>query len=195
MKGVAPLRLCAAGALALVFPAVVQAHSNGVLIADCASGLAHPWLGWDHLIATTAVGFWAAQLSGRSRWLVPAAFAGVMACGAAAGAMGAILPGAEPMIVLSVVIFGLLVAGVLRAGLRVNLGLVGVFALFHGGAHGAEMPLSAGVPAYLAGLVIATAALHASGFLLGRMAQRSANWMPRLVGATCVAAGLLLLIA
>ncbi len=162
---------------------------------DCASGLAHPWLGWDHLIAMTAVGFWAAQLSGRSRWLVPAAFVGVMTCGAAAGAMGVVLPGAEPMIVLSVIVFGLLVAGVVRAGLRVNLGLVAVFALFHGGAHGAEMPLSAGVPAYLAGLVTATAALHVAGFLLGSMARRRANGMPQLVGATCIAAGFLLLIA
>ena len=195
MKGVAPLRLCAAGALALVFPAVVQAHSNGLVVAGCASGLAHPWLGWDHLIAMTAVGFWAAQLSGRSRWLVPAAFVGLMACGAAVGAMGVVLPGAEPMIVLSVVIFGLLVAGVIRAGSRVNLGLVALFALFHGSVHGAEMPLAADAAGYLAGLVIATAALHLAGFMLGRMAQRGASWMPRLVGATCVAAGFLLLIA
>ena len=99
---------------------------------DFSGGLVHPLSGLDHLLAMIAVGLWAAQLGGRARWLVPAAFVGVMALGAALGHAGMNFSGMEQAIAASVLVLGLLVARSVRLPVAAGMALVGVFALFHG---------------------------------------------------------------
>jgi urease accessory protein len=151
-----------------------------------AAGFVHPFTGLDHLLAMLAVGLWAAQLGGRWVWAVPLAFVGSMALGGALGFGGVKLPFVEPMIAASVLVFGLLVA--LRVQLRVSgLALAGVFALFHGIAHAAEIPWEVSRIVYSAGFVSATALLHAVGVGLGMLPR--ARW----AGVPVAVAGLWLL--
>ncbi|MFT6591578.1 MAG: urease accessory protein [Rhodoferax sp.] len=148
---------------------------------DFIAGLLHPLGGMDHLAAMLAVGFWGA-LSTRRLWTLPLAFVGLLLVGALMGMTGLALPAVEPMIAASLLVLGLLVA--LRAQLPTLLGvtLVGVFAVFHGVAHGAELGGAGQVMAPLAGMLIATVALHLTGLGLG-LALRSRNvWWPRLAG-------------
>jgi urease accessory protein len=137
-------------------------------------GFMHPLGGLDHVLAMVAVGLYAALLGGRALWLVPATFVTVMALGGAAGLAGYALPYAELGIALSVVVLGVAVA------LRVSLptlaatALVGVFAVFHGHAHGAEMPQYLSGYEYAAGFLAATALLHGAGIAAGHgQAQRT----------------------
>jgi urease accessory protein len=110
MKNFTPTRCFAVISAACLFPVVAHAHSVHAVVYDCASGIAHPFQGWDHLFAMIAVGFWAMQLGGRARWIVPAAFVGVMTCAAAVGTGRFAWPGIEPMIGTSVLVLGLLIA-------------------------------------------------------------------------------------
>ncbi len=137
---------------------------------DFGSGFLHPFTGLDHMLAMVAVGLWAAQLGGRARWLVPAAFVAMMVAGAALARGGMLLPGVEPLIAASVLILGLLIAGAARLPVAASMALVGAFALFHGFAHGSEMPVTAGGLGFGAGFVAATALLHATGLGLGLLA-------------------------
>jgi urease accessory protein len=122
-----------------------------------------------------AVGLWAAQRGGRARWAVPLAFVSVMTLGALAGNGGLAVPFAEQGIAASVLILGILIAAAVRLPLAASMMLVGVFALFHGYAHGAEMPASASGLTYGMGFVAATAALHLFGIGLGMTAQKFAT--------------------
>ena len=157
-------------------------------------GFAHPLLGLDHLLAMLAVGLWSAQLGGRARWAVPAAFVGVMALGGALGMAGVGLPLAEQGIAASVLILGLLIAAAVRLPLAAGVALAGIFALCHGYAHGAEMPGTAAGAVYALGFAGATALLHGCGFGLGVLMQRGAKaeWL-RASGVAISAAGGLLL--
>jgi urease accessory protein len=174
-------RLTALFAAALAFaPALAQAHPGHGSGVGFTHGFAHPMMGLDHLLAMLAVGLWAAQLGGRAAWLVPAAFVSVMSAGSALGMSGANLPMVEQGIVASVLILGLLIATAARLPLGASAALVGVFALFHGLAHGTEMPASASGLAYAAGFAVATALLHAIGWLAAKSAR--VEWV-RLAGA------------
>jgi urease accessory protein len=137
------------------------------------AGLAHPMMGMDHLLAMVAVGVWASQLGGRARWAVPAAFVGVMMLGSALGMAGVAVPMVESAILASVVVMGLLIATAVRVPLVASMTLVGLFAAFHGMAHGAEIPANASGLAYTAGFALATATLHATGFAVAAMLKRS----------------------
>ena len=153
-----------------VFAALVptaEAHSLGAAGGGLAAGLAHPFCGLDHLLAMIAVGLWAAQLGGRARWLAPLAFVGVMAASAWLAVGGAELPLLEPAVAGSVLALGLLVACAVRVATPASLALVGVFAIFHGYAHGLELPASAVPALYALGFVAATATLHGLGLALG----------------------------
>jgi urease accessory protein len=141
-------------------------HGGGSGLLD---GLAHPVSGLDHLVAMVAVGLWGAQLGAPALWLLPVAFPLVMALGGAAGLLGIGLPGVEIGIALSGVLLGLAVCLRWRASLPVALGVVAVLALFHGHAHGTELPEGASGLAYSAGFVVATGCLHACGIALGTM--------------------------
>ncbi len=156
--------------LSLVFllPSLAQAHpgipghTHGF-----DNGLFHPLTGLDHICAMIAVGLWAAQRGGRALWLVPLTFVSVMAFGGALGMSGIALPFVETGIVASVLILGVLIAAAVRLPLMASAAMVGLFALFHGFAHGAEMPDTASGLVYGIGFIAATAILHLCGIGLG----------------------------
>jgi urease accessory protein len=183
------LALSAAAIAAAAAPA--EAHTFGAAGAGLAGGFAHPLLGLDHLLAMVGVGAWAAQLGGRSRWGVPAAFVAMMALGGLLGASGLEAPLVEFGIAGSVLIVGCLVACNARLGTASAMAVVAVFALFHGHAHGAEMPAAANAALYGLGFAAATALLHAAGFAAAELARRP--MLVRLGGGAVAAAGLLLL--
>jgi urease accessory protein len=163
-----PTRFLILAAFAL--PVLAHAHpghDGHELTWDFATGAAHPFSGWDHLLAMIAVGLWAAQLGGRCRWLVPVAFVTVMALGAAPGPAGFAVPGVEQGIAVSLLVLGLLIATAVRLPVPAGMAIVGLFALFHGAAHGSEMPATADGIGYGAGFVAATALLHVVGLGLG----------------------------
>jgi len=138
-------------------------------------GLAHPAGGLDHVCAMLAVGLWAAQTGGRSTWVVPLTFVGVMALGGALPVLGIALPFVEQGIVLSVLLLGVLIAAAVRLPLVLSSGLVGLFALWHGHAHGAEMPAAVSGIGYALGFMMATALLHAIGVGFGLAMRRLAH--------------------
>lgn len=159
-----------------LFPSLAQAHpgfpghTHGL-----ANGLAHPVTGLDHLCAMVAVGLWAAQRGGRALWVVPSVFVSVMILGAALGMASVSVPLAEPGIVASVLVLGVLIVAAIRLPLAVSGFMVGVFALCHGYSHGAEMPASASGLIYGLGFISATASLHLLGIGLGLLTQRSGS--------------------
>lgn len=154
-------------------------------------GLLHPFTGLDHLAAMLAVGFWSA-LTARRLWTVPLAFATMLLAGALPGLAGMELPAVEPMIAASLLVLGLLV--VLRTRLPAVLAasLVGLFAIFHGVAHGTELAGAANIWAPLSGMLLTTLALHAVGLGLG-WAFRHTVWISRLAGTGVAALGMTLL--
>ena len=168
---------------------------HGGVTWDFSGGFAHPLSGWDHLLAMIAVGLWAAQLGGRARWLVPSAFVAAMAAGAALGRAGFHLPGSDQAIAASVLVLGLLLARAVRLPVTAGIALVGAFAIFHGWAHGAEMPATARGLGYGAGFVLATAGLHAVGVGLGSLAARRSEKVSRYAGWAVTAAGVALFAA
>jgi urease accessory protein len=147
----------------LLFSFPAQAHPGHRGVSGFAEGLGHPFNGLDHLLAMIAVGLWAAQLGGRSVWIVPVAFVGMTTVGGALGWSGVPLPFVEAGVLASVVTLGLLIATASRWPLAACATLVGLFALFHGHAHGAEIPDAASRLTYGLGFVAATACLHSIG--------------------------------
>lgn len=185
-------RSAALAAFALA-PSLANAHTGVGHVDGFAYGLAHPLGGLDHVLAMVMVGLFASQLGGRARWLVPASFVSVMVIGGALGLAGIAVPFVELGIGLSIVVLGGVVAFNLRAGVAAAMALVGFFAVFHGFAHGAEMPESASGLAYGLGFVLATATLHAAGLgfgllLDGKGGARGAL-LVRSLGAVAAVAG------
>ncbi len=173
---------------------VAHAHTNGLPHMDFAAGLGHPFSGLDHILAMVAVGLWATQLGGRALWQVPLTFVLTMAAGGALGFMGTPLPYVELGIAGSVLVLGGLVAFNSRLPLAASMGLVGVFAIFHGYAHGAEMAAEASAFWYSLGFMLATIALHGIGIGAGLAAGRGIPArLVRLSGAAIAASGLVML--
>lgn len=137
-----------------------------------AAGLSHPVFGVDHILAMVAVGLWGAILGGRAIWALPVSFVGVMMLGFAGSVLGFPLPLVEPMILVSVFALGLAVALSLRLPIAAAAGIVGVFALFHGHAHGGELG-SAGAVAFGTGFAVSTAILHGIGVGISVAAGRA----------------------
>jgi len=131
------------------------------------TGFRHPLSGLDHVLAMVAVGLWGAQLGSPAIWLLPVAFPMVMAVGGMLGLMGIPLPGIEYGIALSAILLGAAVMFEVRPPLGVAAALVGFFAIFHGHAHGAELPPGQSAMLYSIGFVIATGCLHAVGIGVG----------------------------
>ncbi|HLT01527.1 MAG TPA: HupE/UreJ family protein [Geminicoccaceae bacterium] len=181
--------LIAAAAL-LVFPDLALAHQAGAA-GGLASGFAHPILGADHLVAMVAVGLWGAFLGQPAIWLLPVVFPFVMALGALLGINGVALPAVEMSIAGSALAFGAVVALALRPPLWLAAVLVGAFALFHGHAHGTELPQAVNPLAYGVGFVVATGLLHLSGITLGLLARWPAGVrVVRFAGIAIACAGL-----
>jgi urease accessory protein len=155
----------AAVSLALA-PTIAFAHP-GHEGAGVAAGFLHPLGGVDHIVAMVAVGLLAARLGGRALWLVPASFVATMAIAGLAGMEGAPLPYAETGIALSVVVLGAVAVLGVAMPVAVAMGLVAFFAVFHGYAHGIEMPETVSGLAYGAGFIASTALLHGIGIGLG----------------------------
>ena len=151
------------GCLGVLASGAVSAHVGVHPDGGFATGFAHPFFGLDHLLAMVAVGVWAVQLGGRQLLMVPATFVLAMVAGALAGKYGIALPQVESMVALSVLALGVLVALAARAKWYWAVPVVAAFALFHGHAHGTEMPEFSAPWQYFAGFTLATAALHALG--------------------------------
>ena len=170
-----------------------QAHFVNAQGAGFTAGAAHPFLGLDHLAAMFAVGLWSAQLGGKALWRVPATFVVMMAVGAGLAYGGVGLPSAETGIAASLLVLGLLIATAARLPEATGMMLVGVFALFHGHVHGAELPEAAEPVSYALGFLMSTAALHALGLLSGLTLRGRGVWLVRALGAVIAGGGLVLL--
>lgn len=185
---------CLRSALAFLLLAAAApafAHpGHDAATAGFAAGLLHPLLGLDHLLAMLVVGIWAAQLGGRARALVPASFVALMALGGLAAMNGYAPPRIEAGIAASLLVLGLLVTLRGRLPVAAAMALTAAFALFHGAAHGLELPRLAAPGAYAFGFGLATAALHGAGLLIGLRSQRGAGPAARAAGLLTAAAGL-----
>jgi urease accessory protein len=148
-----------------------EAHSETGVIGGFSSGFLHPIFGWDHVVAMVAVGLWGSFLGSPAHWLLPVVFPLVMAVGGAFGVLGVPLPAVETGIALSGVVLGLVVLFAVRAPLWVAAIIVGVFAIFHGHAHGAELPEAANPFAFAVGFMIGTGLLHMAGIGLGLLTR------------------------
>lgn len=156
------------------------------------TGLSHPWSGLDHVLAMIAVGLWGAQLGNPALWILPVTFPMVMSLGAMMGLLGIPLPGIEIGISLSAIFLGVMVVGEVRPRMIIAALLVGFFAIFHGHAHGTELPAGQSGLLYSMGFVIATGCLHGIGIALGlvhrwpagQLALRCAGAFITFMGAT-----------
>jgi urease accessory protein len=186
---------CAALAVTILLCAqVVEAHIQKGEAAGFWSGVRHPISGLDHVLAMIAVGLWGAQLGAPAIWLLPVAFPMVMALGGMMGLMGIPLPGTEIGIAASAILLGSAVMFESRPRLLIAASLVGFFAIFHGYAHGTELPPGQSGLLYSIGFVIATGCLHGVGIAIGLIHRW--GWgqkVVRLAGAGVAVAGLLFL--
>ncbi len=162
-------KIILAGASLLSAPFLAQAHP-GHGGGGLSSGFTHPLLGWDHLLVMLAVGIWCAQQFGGALWRVPLAFVSMMMIGGILGAAGTILPGVEFLIMLSIPVFGWLIIERVKLKPATGAMLAGFFALFHGLAHGTEIPVTASAGSYVVGFALATLLLQGAGFVLARLA-------------------------
>jgi urease accessory protein len=174
----------------LVFlPNLASAHILPGTAHGFQDGFLHPLTGWDHLLAMIAVGLWAAQHRGRAMWLIPLSFVSVMVLGGMLGLAGVSLPGVELAIAISVLALGALVATMTRFTPSLSMAVVGLFALFHGYAHGHEMPAVAGALPFSMGFVLATALLHGLGIAAGLGFQKQPRVL-RWAGAAIAASSI-----
>lgn len=193
MKAQSVLRAVVIAAFALL-PTAALAHPGIGPASGFEHGFAHPISGLDHILAMVMVGLLAYELGGRALSMVPATFVLVMAFGGFLGMAGISVPFVELGIALSVIVLGAIVALGIKAPTAVAVAIVGLFAIFHGHAHGTEMPENAGGMAYAAGFMLATAVLHATGialgFLIGSAGNRYGQVVVRSAGAVAALAGI-----
>lgn len=176
--------------LAIAAAGAAQAHTGEGIQGGLISGFTHPLFGWDHVVAMVAVGLWGAFLGAPAIWMLPVVFPLVMAFGGALGVAGVPVPAVEAGIALSGVVLGLLVALAVKAPLWVAAVVVGVFAIFHGHAHGTELPTAANPYAYAVGFVIATGLLHMAGVAFGYLTKTpTGTYAVRAAGVAIAAVG------
>lgn len=158
-------------AAASMAPVTALAHSEAGLGGGLASGFWHPILGWDHVVAMVAVGLWGAFLGWPAIWLLPVVFPLVMSFGATAGVAGLPLPGVEAGIAGSAVVLGALIMAAARLPIWAAGAVVAIFAIFHGYAHGTELPIAVNPFTFAVGLVVATGLLHLAGIAFGMLVR------------------------
>jgi urease accessory protein len=181
--------------IVLAWPALAWAHVRGGEAAGFKSGFLHPLSGLDHALAMVAVGLWGAQLGSPGVWLLPMTFPLVMAFGGMLALLGVHLPWVELGVAASAVALGYVVFREARPSLWVAAVLVGFFAIFHGHAHGAELPPGADAVLYSLGFVLATGTLHAVGISLGLVHRWPAGRVAlRAAGAVVALAGVVFLV-
>lgn len=187
-------RFNAALAVCVLAPSLAFAHTGVGQTVGFAHGFTHPVSGLDHVLAMILVGVLAWQLGGRALWLVPTTFVSVMAIGGALGMMGISVPFVEAGIAFSVIVLGAVIALGIRAPLAIAAGVVGLFAIFHGHAHGSEMPAAAAGIAYAAGFMLATSVLHIAGiiigYLIGKISEQQGAIVMRSAGGIAALAGI-----
>lgn len=167
-----------------------HAHDGTGLAGGLLAGLSHPVSGLDHLLAMIAVGLWGAFLGRPLLYVLPMLFPGLMVVGAAMGMWAVPIPPVELGIALSVVTLGGMILLAVRAPVAIACLIVGLFALFHGYAHGAELPSAMDPIGYSAGFVISTGALHLIGIALGTLRARpSGELFLRGMGGAIMAIG------
>lgn len=186
-------------ALSVLVATPALAHTGAGTVSGFASGFGHPIGGLDHLLAMIAVGVLAAQQGGKAVWLLPVSFVAMMVVGGALGIAGVAMPFVELGIVGSVIVLGAVIALGKHMPTGAAMALVGVLAVFHGHAHGTEMPIDASGVEYGLGFALATSILHAVGLGLGfgakKVAEKIAPVAVRIGGGMIAAAGVVLLAA
>lgn len=159
------------GAIVVMFLLTITsqafAHVQQGMSTSFMTGLSHPWSGLDHVLAMVAVGLWGAQLGRPALYVLPISFPLVMTFGAMLGLLGIPVPGIEVGIAFSAIVLGIMVLGEVQPKLAVATVLVGCFAIFHGHAHGTELPAEQSGQMYSIGFVLATGCLHGFGILIG----------------------------
>jgi len=194
-----PAKKLAVVTAGLLLPGLALAHvgadagAHHGTLAAVAAGFVHPFTGADHLLAMVGLGVWSAT-GARRVWAAPLAFALMLLIGALLGRAGVALPAVEPMIATSLLVIGLLAATSARLPTAAGVVVAAVFALFHGAAHGQEFGGAAGAEV-LAGLLVATCVLHATGLVIGHAFKSRSAWWPRVAGAAVAAFGAGLLVA
>ena len=164
----------AVGLGALLMATTAAAHPGHVNIDGLGgflSGFLHPFLGWDHVVAMLAVGLWGAFLGQNAVWALPVIFPLIMVVGGALGLLGVPVPGTEVGIAVSALVLGALVALAARLPLYIAGAIVGIFAIFHGYAHGTELPAAADALHYSIGFVLATGLLHLCGIFFALLSH------------------------
>lgn len=189
------LAITALGLLPLLASAHVGVDGGAHHDIGFVQGFVHPFTGLDHLAAMVAVGLWSALIArtGRDLLWAPLGFAGMLLAGALLGLAGVQVPAVEPMIAASLLVIGLLVTTRLRLPGPVAAAVVGVFAVFHGVAHGYELAGDHGAGLAIAGMVLATALLHTAGIAVGWTLRQRGAWLPRVAGAAVALFGAALL--
>jgi urease accessory protein len=163
------------------------AHVGEGAVGGFVSGFSHPIFGWDHVVAMVAVGLWGAFLGVPAIWLLPVVFPLVMAFGGALGIIGVPLPAVETGIAASAVVLGLVVAFQARPPLWVAAVVVGIFAIFHGHAHGTELPQAVSPLTFAIGFVLATGLLHLLGIAFGLLVRWPAGKVAVRAGGAAIA--------
>lgn len=179
MSDIKPRPLILAACLLLAFAAPAYGHSETApgFGGGFISGFTHPLFGWDHVAAMVAVGIWGAFLRQPAIWILPIVFPMVMALGGALGVLGVPVPMIEAGIAASSIIVGLAILAAWRAPLWLAAMIVGLFAVFHGHAHGTELPHAANPIAYAIGFVLSTGLLHLVGIGFGLLVDRPGGRM------------------
>jgi urease accessory protein len=174
-----------------LWPETALAHVESGQAGGFVDGVGHPISGLDHVLAMVAVGLWGAQLGSPAVWLLPIAFPMMMAFGGMLGLMGVPVPGVEIGIAISGVVLGAMVLGEVKAPLVASLVMVGLFAIFHGHAHGTELPPGQNAMLYSLGFVVSTGLLHATGIGLGLSHKwKAGQVLLRAAGAIVMIGGL-----
>lgn len=183
-------------AIFAALPALALAHPGHEHTSSFMTGFMHPMGGLDHLLAMLAIGLWAVSLGGRALYIVPIAFVGAMLAGGCIAITGVQIPFVEQGIILSVILIGALLVTRKRFPVLTCAAIAGLFALFHGAAHGVEMPLNANGALYALGFAVATTLLHLVGIGFGGVIARfQAPFATRLIGSIIALAGIFLAIA
>ncbi len=180
----------------LAAPSNAWAHVQAGEVGGFASGFHHPISGWDHILAMVAVGLWGAQLGPPAMWMLPVTFPMVMALGGTMGLLGIPLPGVEIGIACSAVVLGAMVLTERRPPLWIAAVIVGIFAIFHGHAHGTELPAGQSGLLYSMGFVVATGCLHGVGIAIGLIHRWAAGRVAlRVAGGVVAIAGIYFLVS
>ena len=182
-------RLFWVAGLGLLLAGNAQAHSAAEIGGGFVSGLLHPVLGWDHVAAMVAVRLWGAFLGNPALWLLPVVFPLVMAFGGALGLAGVPVPSVEIGIALSALVLGAMIVLAARPPLWLAGVIVATFAIFHGHAHGTELPEAASPLAYSLGFVIATGLLHLAGIGFGLLVRWPLGRIAVRAGGAVIALG------